>query len=48
MKITNCFYISFYRGVLDEQDPKILSYSMPVIWLLPCMKNNIKEEGRYK
>nr|XP_042905569.1 dynein axonemal heavy chain 7 isoform X2 [Parasteatoda tepidariorum] len=36
------------RNLLAEQDPKVLSYSMPIIWLLPDMKANIVEGQRYK
>ncbi|XP_035204491.1 dynein heavy chain 12, axonemal-like [Stegodyphus dumicola] len=36
------------KNMLAEQDPKVLSYSMPIIWLLPCLKINIMEGSRYK
>ncbi|GBN30975.1 Dynein heavy chain 12, axonemal [Araneus ventricosus] len=36
------------QSLLGEQDPKVLSCPMPVIWLLPCMKVSIEERGRYK
>ncbi|GFQ79129.1 dynein heavy chain 7, axonemal, partial [Trichonephila clavata] len=36
------------RNMLAEQDPKVLSCTMPVIWLLPCLKVDIVEGSRYK
>ncbi|KAF8769940.1 Dynein heavy chain 7 like protein [Argiope bruennichi] len=36
------------QNLLDEQDSKVLTCPMPVIWLLPCMKVSIEEHGRYK
>ncbi|XP_067137533.1 LOW QUALITY PROTEIN: dynein axonemal heavy chain 7-like [Centruroides vittatus] len=36
------------HNILTEQQNKILYYNMPVIWLKPCIKKEIIEEGRYK
>ncbi|KAG8186375.1 hypothetical protein JTE90_026794 [Oedothorax gibbosus] len=36
------------KQLLEEQDLKVLSDAMPIIWLLPCLKANIVVGNRYR
>lgn len=39
--------LSFNRMVLDEQLPKVLSDTLPLVWFIPIRKIELKEGNRY-
>ncbi|XP_017600869.1 PREDICTED: dynein heavy chain 12, axonemal-like [Corvus brachyrhynchos] len=44
---TIALLLSLSRGMLTEQYPKVLFDAMPIIWIKPTVKSDIKESNAY-